>query len=166
MAIVIGTPILALLAILQSSIVNDLTFLDGRPDLVLLAVISWAVIGRHTESMILGLIGGLFLDLLSGFPLGITAINLILITFLVSFSEGRFWESHVLMPLGVALFSSLIFYLFSLGAVWIIGQPVDLVQLIVRTVLPGTFLNLILILPTTQLAHALDRAIRPPEVEI
>lgn len=166
MAILLGFPILALLAVLQSSIVNDLTFLDGRPDLVLLAVIAWAVLGRHTESMILGLIGGLFLDLLSGFPLGVTAINLVLVTFLVSFSEGRFWESHFLMPLGAALFSSSLFYILGLGAAWILGHSLDPVQALIRTVLPGTFLNLILILPATQLARILDRSIRPPEVEI
>jgi rod shape-determining protein MreD len=166
MAILLSFPILALLAVLQSSIVNDLTFLDGRPDLVLLAVIAWAVIGRHTESMILGLIGGLFLDLLSGFPLGVTAINLILVTFLVSFSEGRFWESHFLMPLGVALLSSIVFYVFGLAVAWILGQSLDPIQALIRTILPGTFLNLILILPATQLARGLDRAIRPPEVEI
>ena len=103
MSTIIGLPLLILLAITQSAIINDLTLLDGRPDLILIVVVAWGIIGRNRDSMIWALLGGLALDLLSGLPLGVTSINLILIAFLVSFSEGRFWESHILMPLGVML---------------------------------------------------------------
>lgn len=166
MAYLIGIPWLALLSILQSVIISDLTFIDGRPDLVLLAVISWAIIGHQKESMILAFFGGLFLDLLSGLPIGVSAINLIVITYLVSFSEGRFWESHFLMPLGVGLISSLFFYAFHLVNNLILGPSFDLSLALFRIVLPGTFLNLLLILPATQLANAFDRLIRPPTVRI
>lgn len=166
MAIIIGIPLLALLAVLQSSIINDLTLLEGRPDLILLAVVSWGIIGRYRESMIWGLIGGLFLDMLSGLPLGVTSINLILIAFLVSFSEDRFWESHILMPLGVMLIFSPLFYFFSIVTLWLLGYDMDLGFAMARVILPGTFLNLLLILPGTQLLNTVDRWIRPPEVNI
>ena len=38
MVLAVGVPLLALLAVLQSSVLSYLRFLDGRPDLVLLAV--------------------------------------------------------------------------------------------------------------------------------
>lgn len=166
MVYIIGIPLLALLSILQSVIIHDLSFIDGRPDLVLLAVISWAIIGRQKESMVLALFGGLFLDLLSGLPIGVSAINLIIVTYLVSFSEGRFWESHFLMPLGVGLISSLLFYAIQVLNLLIIGPSFDVGLMVFRIVLPGTFLNLLLILPTMQLANAFDRLIRPPAVRI
>ena len=166
MVYIIGIPLLAFLSILQSVIIKDLAFLEGRPDMVLLAVISWAIIGRQKESMVLGLFGGLLLDLLSGLPIGVSAINLIIITYLVSFSEGRFWESHLLMPLGVGLISSLLFYAIQMVTILIIGPSFDVGLLVFRIVLPGTFLNLLLILPTVQLANAFDRLIRPPAVRI
>lgn len=166
MAYIVGIPLLAFLSILQSVIISDIAFIDGRPDLVLLAVISWAIIGRHKESMVLGFFGGMFLDLLSGLPLGVSAANLILITYLVSFSEGRFWESHFLMPLGVGLISSLLFYVLQMTTVFIIGPSFVPGLMFIRIVLPGTFLNLLMILPTIQLANALDRWMRPPAVRI
>jgi rod shape-determining protein MreD len=166
MANLIGLPILMMLAILQSTVVNDLTLLDGRPDLILLVVVSWGIIGMSREAMVWGLMGGLFLDLLSGLPFGTTAIILILIAFLVSFSEGRFWEANLLMPMGVMIFSSLLYHLLSLLLVWVLGKPMDIGFILFRVVLPSTFLNLILALPTTQLIKSLSDAIYPPEVKI
>jgi rod shape-determining protein MreD len=166
MSTLIGIPLLALLAITQSAIISDLTLLEGRPDLILIVVVAWGIIGRYRESMLWGLFGGLALDLLSGLPFGVTAINLILIAFLVSFSEGRFWESHILMPLGVMLITSPLFYGLSIMTLLLLGYDIELGIAVFRVVLPGTFLNLLLILPGTQIMSAIDRVIHPPEVSI
>jgi rod shape-determining protein MreD len=166
MATIIGLPLLVLLAITQSAIINDLTLLEGRPDLILIVVVAWGIIGRYRDSMIWGLIGGLALDMLSGLPLGVTSINLILIAFLVSFSEGRFWESHILMPLGVMLFTSPLFYFMSILTHLALGYDIEIVNALLRVALPGTFINLLLILPATQVINAIDRVVNPPEVRI
>jgi rod shape-determining protein MreD len=166
MAYLIGIPLLMLLSILQSVIVNDMTFLDGRPDLIFLVVVSWGIIGRPREAMGWALIGGLFLDLLSGLPFGVTAINLIIVSFVVSFTEGRFWESHVLMPMGVTLLSSLLFHFLNLATIAMMGYPIDLSSFLLRMILPSTFLNLLLALPASQLIEALSRSLYPPEVRI
>ncbi|OGO18959.1 MAG: rod shape-determining protein MreD [Chloroflexi bacterium RBG_16_48_8] len=166
MAYLIGIPLLAILAILQSVIFNDLTLFDGRPDLILLAVVAWGINGRSREAMIWGLFGGLFLDQLSGLPLGTTAIILIVIAYLVSFTEGRFWEANFLMPMGVMILFSLLYYLFTLIILWLLGKPLDLSLALVRIILPSTFLNLILALPASQLIKSLSRLVFPPEVNI
>ena len=166
MATLIGIPLLALLAILQSVIFNDLTLLDGRPDLILLTVVAWGINGRSREAMIWGLLGGLFLDQLSGIPLGTSSIILILIAYLVSFMEGRFWEANFLMPMGVMMIFSLIYHLFNIVIMWLLGKPMDVSFLAVRVILPSTFLNLILALPVSQLIRSLSRSLYPPEVNI
>ena len=166
MSYLIGIPLLAILTILQSVVFNDLTLLDGRPDLVLLVVVAWGINGRSKEAMIWGLIGGLFLDLLSGLPFGITSIILILITYLVSFSEGRFWEANFLMPMGVMMGASLAFHLLSLLILLLLGKAIELDFAVLRIMLPSTFLNLILALPVTQLIKSLSNSIYPPEVKI
>jgi rod shape-determining protein MreD len=166
MVILIGIPLMVILAVLQSVIVNDLTLLDGRPDLVLLAVVAWGIGVRPRDSMVWALIGGLSLDLLSDLPFGVTAINLVLIAYLISFSEGRFWESHILMPMAVTLLASLLFHMLSLIIVWLLGKQIDLGMAVIRVVLPSTFLNIVLALPATQLAKSLGQRIYPPEVKI
>ncbi len=166
MAYLIGIPLLTLLAVLQSAILAHIRLLDGRPDLVLLAIIGWGVVGRGREAMILGLIGGLLLDLLSGIPFGASAIALVLVAYLASLSEGRLWEAHLLMPLGVTLIGSLIYHGLTVAALMLAGHTIDLRIAAMRVLLPSTFLNLILALPAAQLAGALRRSISRPEVTI
>lgn len=166
MSYLIGIPLLALLAILQSVIFNDLTLLDGRPDLILLTVVAWGINARSRDAMIWGLIGGLFLDLLSGLPLGTSAIILVAIAYLVSFTEGRFWEANFLMPMGAMILFSFLYHLFNLIILWILGKQIDLSYTLVRLILPSVFLNLILSLPASQFIKSIRNSIYPPEVTI
>lgn len=166
MGIFIGIPLLAVLAILQSALISYMPLLDGRVDLVLLAVVSWGLVGRSEEAMLWGMIGGLFLDILSGLPLGSSAFSLILVAFLVSLLEGRFWEAHLLMPLGVMLLASLFYHLMGILIVMISGHPLSLPLALSRVILPSTFLNVALALPASQLAEGLQKRLFPPEVEI
>jgi rod shape-determining protein MreD len=164
MAYLIGLPLLALLAILQSVIFSEVTLIDGRPDLILLAVIGWGIAGQTRESMVFALFGGLFLDAFSGLPLGTSAIMLILIAFLVSFSEGRFWEAHLLMPIGVTLITSLLFHVLMMGVLLLVGKVPDPSIALFRIILPSTFLNIILALPAVQVAESINNFVHPPAV--
>lgn len=166
MAILLGVPILIILTVLQSVVVNDLTLLDGRPDLILLAVIGWGISGKASDSMVLALIGGLSLDLLSNLPLGLTAINLILIAYVMSLFEGRFWESHILMPMGVMLIGSLAYHMINMIIIWLLGNKLDFGIAMTRIILPSSFLNILLALPFAQMAKSLSQKIYPPEVKI
>jgi len=166
MGILLGLPLLAALAILQSSVVAHLELLNGRPDLVLLAVIAWSLAGRPVEAMVWGLIGGAFLDTFSGQPMGTTSMALVLIAYLASWLEGRFWEAHLFMTFGVTLSASLLFYLIMLAVLLLAGQPIDWGLALTRVVLPSTFLNLLLAFPATQLASAVQRSLFPQKVAI
>jgi rod shape-determining protein MreD len=162
----IGIPLLAFLAVLQSTILSHIRLLDGRPDAILLAVVVWSIAGRTNEAMVWGFIGGAFLDLYSGVPFGSTSIALVIVAYLVSFPEGRFWESHVVMPLGVMLVASTIFHLLGIGTLLTIGQPIDFDSALTRVLLPSTFMNLVLVLPALQLANGMVERLFPPEVKI
>ena len=100
MTYVIGIPAIALLAVLQTSLVSHLRLLEGRPDLVLLAIVAWALTGRGREAMILGFAGGLFLDAFSAVPLGVSSAALVLVAVITSYSEGQFWGINPIMQLG------------------------------------------------------------------
>jgi rod shape-determining protein MreD len=162
----IGIPLLAFLAVLQSTILSHIRLLDGRPDAVLIAVVGWSIAGRTNQAMVWGLIGGAFLDLYSGVPFGSTSVALVIVAYLVSFPEGRFWESHVVMPLGIMLVASVVFHVLGIGTLLAIGQPIDLDTALTRVLLPSTFMNLVLILPTVQIANGLAQRLYPPEVKI
>ncbi len=100
MAYIVGFPLLILLAIVQSTFLGNFSFLDGRPDLLLLAVVGWGLAGGKTEAQVWGLWAGFLIDLLSGLPFGTSSIALVSVGYLVTLFEGRVWEANLLMPLG------------------------------------------------------------------
>src|SRR3989304_5040739 len=101
MAYLLGILLMALLAVVQSSVLARFPFLSGTANLILLAAVSWALTGRVVEAMLWGFSGGLFLDLLSGAPFGVSSMALVVAVSLASLTEGRFWEAHPLAPVGV-----------------------------------------------------------------
>jgi rod shape-determining protein MreD len=166
MAYALGIPLMVLLAILQSAVSSQVRLIAGQVDLVLLAVVAWGLTGRWREAMILGLVGGIGLDLLSALPIGISSLALVLIAYAVSITEGRLWGAHLLTPLGVVLAASVAFSGFTLVGSLIAGAAVDLAAVTSRIILPGLFLNLLLAIPAAQLASAVQRMLFPPKVEI
>jgi rod shape-determining protein MreD len=166
MAYLIGVPVLAALAVLQSTILGSIRLLDGAPDLILLAVIGWGLAGRPRQSMGLALTGGAFLDLLSAIPLGVSSLTLIIAAYLVSLGEGRFWEANFLTQLAAVMVASMVFHFGQLGVLFLLGRPLDLTYALSRVILPSLFLNLLLALPVAQLAESVQKAIYPSEVSI
>jgi len=166
MAYVVGVPLLALLAVLQSAVLSEVRLLDGQADLVLLAVVAWALAERWMESLIWGMIGGLLIDLFSGIPFGATSVVLVVIAYLASFLEGRFWGAHVFLQMGIVLTASLVYHFYGLAVLALMGRTVDLSLALTRVLLPSSFLNLLLALPAVQLARILRASLFPPEVQI
>ncbi len=166
MAYVLGSLLMALLAVVQSSLLNRFPFLGGTVNLILLATVSWALTGRVTEAMVWAFFGGLSLDLLSGAPFAVSSIALVSAVYLASLTEGRFWEAHPLAPLGVVAVASLVYSGLTMAAVWISGHPIDLSLALTQVVLPSTFLNVLLALPAAQLAGRVREAAFPPPVSM
>lgn len=166
MAYAFGVPLMALMAILQSTVFSQVRLMGGQADVVLLAVVAWALGGRWREAMILGVVGGACLDLLSAVPLGISSLALVAIAYGVAVTEGRLWGAHFLTPLGVVLAASLVFSGLSFAGSLMAGAAFDAASAAARVMLPSLFLNLVLAIPATQLATVVQRQIFPPEVEI
>lgn len=162
----VGIPILAALAVLQSTVLAQFTLLDGRADVILVAILCWAMAGRGEDAMVWALVGGLLLDLFSAVPFGSTAIILILLAYLVSLLRAGFWEANILLPLGVVLAASIAFHAWGIGTMLVLGRSLDLSQAVARVVVPSTLLNLALAIPATQLVASLNRALFPPEVTV
>jgi rod shape-determining protein MreD len=165
-AYVIGVPLLAFLAILQSTMFADFGFYEGRPDLVLLAVAGWALAGEWQQAMIWGFIGGVCLDILSAIPIGTSSIALILVAYLVSLYARRIWQVNLLMPLGVTLIASLVFHSILLLALLLLGRQVQFDYAYIRVIFPSTFINLLFALPVSQALAGLQHRLYPPEVEV
>jgi rod shape-determining protein MreD len=166
MVYIIGVPLMALMALIQSTMLSQFRFLSGRPDLILLVVIGWGLAGRSTESMVFAFFGGLFLDFFSALPFGTHAIALVLVALLVSLYERRIWEANILIPLGITLMGSLVYHMIILAVLLLSGRQIDLTFAFGRVILPSTFLNIILAIPMAQAMAGIARRLYPAEVDL
>lgn len=164
MVYLIGIPLMVMLSILQSAIFNDFLLLKGRPDIILLILICLALHKHSRSAIILGFFAGLFLDSLSGLPVGLTSISLVGIMFLVSLTEGKFWETRMVLLLGVTLAASLIYYLVNLLILITIGHNLSVSDSLLRIILPATFLNLIFAIPIWMFTRSIFQ-LNPEELE-
>ncbi|MFP4395203.1 MAG: rod shape-determining protein MreD [Anaerolineales bacterium] len=144
MSLYFGIPIMILAAVLQSTWLQSLHILGGRPDLALLLTITWAIIRGADEGAMWGFVGGVFCDLLSGGTFGMWTISLTATGFL----SGQPWV-YSLGPtvIRLALMSALgtLFgHLILLIMMAFMGYATDFVQAIQTVAGPAALINFLL----------------------
>jgi rod shape-determining protein MreD len=86
-------------ALLQSSLAPHLSVIGVKPGIVLTLVVSWSVIRGASEGVTWGFIGGMALDLLSGAPVGLSALTLMMVGFLTNLGGTSLFKSSLVLPL-------------------------------------------------------------------
>jgi rod shape-determining protein MreD len=135
---------LSCISVLQSTIAPRIAVLGVKPDLMLLVVISWRIIRGTEEGLLWALIGGFFLDILSGAPFGVFTISLVLTSLLSGLWEVNVFYTTFFLPLTTLFFATLLYYLLTLFLLHMTGWPIALGETIFKVVLPSTFLNALL----------------------
>jgi len=166
MTYVVGVPLLVLAAVLQSTVLSHFRVFAGTLDLVLLLTISWTISGDWLGGIAWGFIGGLCLDLLSGGPLGAAALGLVLMAYFASLTEGRFWRSHVLLPLATIALGTFGFHTLYLVGLSLSGHPVSWSYDLARITLPAAVLNTLGMLPVYYALRWVHNLVYPTPVAI
>lgn len=162
----LGLPLLAIAAAVQATVLARWHLVGGTVDLVLLLALSWTLIGEWQGGPVWGLIGGLCLDLLSGGPLGAHAVGLVLVTYLASLSEGRFYRSHVLLPLTTVLLGTALYHLVYLALLAGTGHTVAWAASLSQVTLPAVLLNTVFMLPVYHVLRWVHTLLHPAPVSI
>jgi len=139
-----GIPIMLIGAVLQSVWLEDVRIFGGRPDLVLLLVVTWAIIRGLNEGMVWGLVGGIISDLLVGGPVGLWTVAMVVATFLA----GQPWV-QTLGPTSIRLalmsaLGTLVAHTVFIALMGLLGYPVDPAWAYSTVVGPAALLNFIL----------------------
>jgi rod shape-determining protein MreD len=95
-------------ALLQSSLAPHLSVIGVKPGIVLTLVVSWSAIRGASEGVTWGFIGGLALDLLSGAPVGLSALTLMMVGFLTNLGETNLFKSSLVLPLFAVFVASVL----------------------------------------------------------
>jgi rod shape-determining protein MreD len=137
-------PLLAVIAILQATILPHLTMWGVFPDLPLLVVISWSLLRGVREGVVWGFIAGVAVDLLSGAPLGAATLPSIAVCFLSGLGQTTVFGAHFVLPMLAMFLATIVYDLLFLLIIRISGQDVIWLDSLLRIILPSAALNALL----------------------
>ena len=157
--------LLVLVGLIQSALLSWVHIAGVHPDLMLVVVISWSLMGGIRPGLIAALIGGIVLDLLSAAPFGVFTASLIGASLVSSIVAVSFFRSRALLPIGAALFGTLGYYGLSLILLYVAGHNVQGLDTLRRVVLPSLPINLVLIVIVFPAVRWLYRQVGPREIE-
>ncbi len=166
MAIVIAVPILSVLLIIQSAVLSRMPLLNGTTDLVLLAVIAWALQKRVQTAWHWGIIAGLLVGFVSALPLGVSLAGYLLAVGLALVLRQRVWQVPILAMFVATFFGTVISHLIALVALRLTGTQMPLLESLNLITLPSVLLNLLLAIPFYALLSDLAKWLYPEELEM
>jgi rod shape-determining protein MreD len=158
----LSIPILFLAAALQTSVVPQLGILGGRPDLVLLLVLSWSLNVTLEQGLVWVFVGGIFTDLLSAAPLGTSSFGMIILVFGIHAVRQQLYSVGLFTLVWVVVGGTVFQQVVSAAILLLSGfQPVLGLGVVVESLsyilLPTIFYNLVLILPVYGFVRYMQR---------
>jgi rod shape-determining protein MreD len=136
--------VLALAVLLQVTVATDLAVLGGRPDLVVIVVVSLALLRGPVAGAVAGFAGGLLLDALGLGVVGTTSLTLTLVGYLVGVRGERLRRRAVLRPLVLVALASLAAALSELVVAVLVGSGPSISTLLFFAAVPTAMLNVLL----------------------
>jgi rod shape-determining protein MreD len=153
--------LLPILALLQCTLVPHFGVRGVVPSIVLIAVIDWGILRGMDEGLIWAFLGGLSLDVFSGWPIGTNTVALVVVTSVVSLGEGTFMRTHSLVPIATVLGATVLYYGICLFILQSTQQSVDWPSALRSIVLPIALYNAVLNVFGFRLCEWLERRIYP-----
>jgi hypothetical protein len=166
MKALLAVPVLGSLLIFQSAVVSNFPLLHGTADLVLIAIVAWAIQKNVDSVWQWGIIGGLMIGFVSEIPLVVPLVSYLLAVGLAVALRQRVWQIPILAVLVATFFGTLAVNLATFTALRIGGTPLPLFESLNLIVLPSLFLNLLLSVPFYIILGDLAKWLYPEELEM
>ncbi len=154
-------PFLGFLAVIQTVVGPRLSILNVRPDLILVFVIAWTLVYGPRQGLVLAFIGGLWMDIFSGGPMGGSSLALMIAAVIAGVGHQALFRSNLIVPTLVGVAGTLGYAAAYLAVLAAIGHDLPWQNTVERLVLPEVLYNGALMLILTPL---LNRIPEPREV--
>lgn len=166
MSIILAFPILIGLVMFQIGLFNNIPLLHGYSDLVLLAIIAWALQKKVTTAWQWSLIGGLFITLISAMPPGVFFIAYLLVTGLALLIKKIVWRIPFISMLLVTVLGTFIVLGMSYIVLRLANVPLPFRYSLYEIIIPSAILNVILALPIYVLICEIAKWLYPEVMEV
>jgi len=154
------------LLIIQTVVVSRLPLLHGTADIILLALVAWALQEKVKHAWGWALIAGLIVSLVSAMPYFSPLIGYLLVVGIARFLQRHVWQMPILAMFVATIAGTLVQQALYYVVLQVHGTPLPLSESVSLIILPSALLNLLLSLPVYALVNDFAKSIYPVEVEI
>jgi rod shape-determining protein MreD len=153
--------LLPILALFQSALAGHFTISGVFPGIVLIVVVDWGILRGLDEGVFWAFVGGMCLDIFSGWPVGTSTVALVAVASVVSLGEGTFMRTHALLPIATVFGATVLYYLAAFFILESKQYPLDWIAAVRSIVLPLALYNAILNIPGFWLTRRLENRVYP-----
>lgn len=160
----VSLPLMAVLLLMQASVLPRVPLLGFTPQVLLLVVICWTLLRGLEMGCVWAFVAGIFLDLFSVAPMGSTALTFMAVVFVVVGIQKALPENRFFVPLVTGAAGTFAYLLLNFLLLRLLGFPLPWAA--ASTLAPLILLHSLLILPIFWISYGLDQLSRPRRVQI
>ncbi len=161
----LGVVVLAIVVIVQATVIPEIRIAGGMPDLLLLPVLAVTLLSGLNFGLVWAIIGGLLQDLISAVPLGTTSLGLVCAVVAVHLIFDQQGPRSLLIPSVAAVAGTLILHGVTLLVLALTGRSQMPGQFLVYVTLPSMIYNAVVMLPVYRLSGLFYRSERSRRVK-
>lgn len=159
----IAFPLLALVVILQSAIISQMSLLAGYADLMLVILAALALKAEASSAWLWAILGGIMVSFVSGMPWLVTIAGYLFVVLLAQILRQRVWQAPLLAMFSVIFLGTLSMNLLALIVLNFLGTPLPIGDTLGLIVLPSVLLNLLFSIPVYAVVRDLAIWVSPTQ---
>ena len=162
----IAFPLLALVVIVQSTVISQMMLLAGYADLMMIVLAAWALKADAVAAWMWAILGGIMVAYVSRMPWPVAMSGYLFTVLLAQLLRQRVWQAPLLAMFSVIFIGTLAMGVLALIVLNLLGTPLPIGDSFGLIVLPSMLLNLFFSVPVYAMMRDLARWISPvQEVE-
>lgn len=143
----IAFPLLALVVIVQSTVISRITLLAGYADLMLVVLAALAIKAEPVTAWLWAILGGAMVSFVSGLPWPVVMTGYLFIVLLAQLLRRRVWQVPLLALFTVIFIGTLSMNILTLFTLTLLGTSLSIGDTFGLVVLPSALLNLLFAIP-------------------
>ncbi len=152
--------------ILQSTVFPLFQIRSGRADIIFMMILTWTLLAGADQGIVWAMVGGSLQDLLTGVPIGASALALVIVMFIIGRVVGEVGRGNLLIPPLAAGLGTGLYHVLLIGIYAVLGWSTPFGYNLLNVTLPTAALNVVLILPIYRLMGLVFEATRPRRVSL
>lgn len=161
MVTILGIPFIAILVILQSSVVSRLNVSYGQADLVLVFLIAWALQDNTKQSIWWAIAAAILISFSSALPMYIYLLAYIGITIIALAARKKLWKVPLVTQMVICFIGTLLLQMISYGYVYFTQTSLPFYESLIQIILPSAAMNMVLGIPVFIIVKDLASIVYP-----